>query len=97
MSPRILDPCSSVSTASSNWPKLFRQVIWEAPEEYIADLVGNSVVTFLVNIGHPKAFRQCGCPRATSRNQRARAVTVGVKVENGYVPDAESVVILGTC
>ena len=27
---------------------MFRRVIWEAPEEYVADLAENSGVTFLV-------------------------------------------------
>ena len=27
---------------------MFRRVIWEVPEEYVADLVGNSVVEFPV-------------------------------------------------
>ena len=27
---------------------MFRLEIWEAPEEYVADLAGNSVVVFLV-------------------------------------------------
>ena len=27
---------------------MFRRVIWEAPEEYVADLAGNNVVPFLV-------------------------------------------------